>query len=592
MAALSFGEIVKPFYSGDLVGQKRFNRVTQKIKNKDLFQLVTGEYAVLDYATPLSKRAFETGDLNALSDAVAGQRKIPFKIVAEHPNDPEGLKPQLIPISRLEKTAEFGGGSSEKVADPHELMTAALILQNGFSNTIVPKEKYGTLKKADEHITQLKSIAGAVKGPNKNKIITAFEGDYANYARAVSAANGFLKAMNNGSKVKEVFLTGAQWEKEIAKYNVNRHELFGNKNYNSSDIVVRIQTARSEKKVIGISLKKKPTRSAKDPTVINKTVTGENGLFNALVKRQNMPALEKHLGKLYFARAQFFFNVIKATLYPPDLTKNGQEKTRRDAMKELGIKDGEKEREKYMKKHNVAGTKPAQLKKYQEQADVVQEKVIQENIKEYLEKIEKYITKNFQISKLMTKEAAKIGNQKIKDSLFGRFPSYQPVRNIYFATLDSILRLGDVSEMICLGLLNIIFKLDLMDTIKKKKLNQNESFHFTLITGIGNLAGGGTRIDVDVPSVYPESITTPIILNLINEKNRELEIRPRAGYVQPHKGGTSASLKYEIFINGHNIVDMEVRYKGEITPEPQFQAIITSKFAQMVKSSGIADPRY
>ena len=61
------------------------------------------------------------------------------------------------------------------------------------------------------------------------------------------------------------------------------------------------------------------------------------------------------------------------------------------------------------------------------------------------------------------------------------------MRNIYFATLDSILRLGDVSEMICLGLLNIIFKLDLMDTIKKKKLNQNESFHFTLITGIGNL---------------------------------------------------------------------------------------------------------
>ena len=51
-------------------------------------------------------------------------------------------------------------------------------------------------------------------------------------------------------------------------------------------------------------------------------------------------------------------------------------------------------------------------------------------------------------------------------------------------------------------------------------------------------------------------------------------------------------MKYEIFVNGHNIVDMEVRYKGEITPEPQFQAIITSKFAQMVKSSGIADPRY
>ena len=80
-------------------------------------------------------------------------------------------------------------------------MTAALIIENGTSNTVVPKEKYNTLKKADEHITALKSAAGSVKGPNKTKIISAFEGDYGNYARAVSAANGFLKAMDNGSKV-------------------------------------------------------------------------------------------------------------------------------------------------------------------------------------------------------------------------------------------------------------------------------------------------------------------------------------------------------------------------------------------------------
>ena len=39
MAALSFGEIVKPFYSGDLVGQKRLNRVTKKIKIKIYFNL-------------------------------------------------------------------------------------------------------------------------------------------------------------------------------------------------------------------------------------------------------------------------------------------------------------------------------------------------------------------------------------------------------------------------------------------------------------------------------------------------------------------------------------------------------------------------
>ena len=144
---------------------------------------------------------------------------------------------------------------------------------------------------------------------------------------------------------------------------------------------------------------------------------------------------------------------------------------------------------------------------------------------------------------------SKIGNQKAKDSLFGNFPSHTKVRNIYFATLNAIITLGDVSEMICEGLLNVIFKLDLRKYTDKVASFQNESFHFTLITGIGMLAGDST-ISVDVASVYPEEITTSLLLKMIsNRKTRTLEIRPRKGYIQPHKGGSSASLKYEIFVN-------------------------------------------
>ena len=217
MGKLSFGDILKPFYQGDLQGKKRYLRITKKIKNKEPFQLVTGESVVLEYANSKAQRGFETGDLNTLAEAVAGSYKFPFKRADIEDLGPNA-KAELYPISKLEKTAEFGGGSTGKVADPHELMTAALIIENGTSNTVVPKEKYNTLKKADEHITALKSAAGSVKGPNKTKIISAFEGDYGNYARAVSAANGFLKAMDNGSKVKEVYLTGQKWDQEIAKY--------------------------------------------------------------------------------------------------------------------------------------------------------------------------------------------------------------------------------------------------------------------------------------------------------------------------------------------------------------------------------------
>ena len=71
----------------------------------------------------------------------------------------------------------------------------------------------------------------------------------------------------------------------------------------------------------------------------------------------------------------------------------------------------------------------------------MQEKQIKINIEEYLDKLEKKISTNFQTSKLVTKEIAKIGNQKAKDSLMGKFPSHTKVRNIYFATLNSIITL-------------------------------------------------------------------------------------------------------------------------------------------------------
>ena len=589
MGKLTFGDILKPFYQGDLQGKKRYLRITKKIKDKEAFQLVTGESVVLDYANSKAKRGFETGDLNTLAEAVAGSYKFPFKRVDVEDLDPNA-KPDLYPISKLEKTSEFGGGSTGKVADPHELMTAALIIENGTSNTVIPKEKYNTLKKADEHITSLKSTAGSVRGPNKPKIISAFEGDYANYARAISAANGFLKAMDNGSKVKEVYLTGQKWDQEIAKYGYDSHELFGNKNYNTSDIVVRVETARGDRKIVGISLKKKNRKGSVDPTIINKTVTGENGLLKTLVANKDQHKLTKHLGKLYMARAQFFFNVIEAALLPPNPVTNGKLKTRRETMQSLGIDDAEKISEDFMKKYK--GTTVAEKQSYQKRAQEMQEKQIKINIEEYLDKLEKKISTNFQTSKLVTKEIAKIGNQKAKDSLMGKFPSHTKVRNIYFATLNSIITLGDVSEMICEGLLNIIFKLDLRKYTDKVAAFKNESFHFTLITGVGMLAGDST-IAVDVASVYPEEITTSLLLKMIsNRKTRTLEIRPRKGYIQPHKGGTSASLKYEIFVNNINIIDMEIRYKGEITPEPQFQAIITSKFAQMVKKSPLPDTRY
>ena len=183
----------------------------------------------------------------------------------------------------------------------------------------------------------------------RQKDIDAFDGDFQNYAKAISAANGFLGAMNTSSRVKKVYITGKQWSKEISKYRVTNHEYFGKKDYNSSDLVVDLSAKQGSKPVrvlVGVSLKKKKKYADKDPTIINKTVTGERGLFAALgVKSSDM---REELQELYQARSQFFYNMVEATLYSPDTTAG--RRVRDAAVTSLSIKDGKKEGQDLVKK--------------------------------------------------------------------------------------------------------------------------------------------------------------------------------------------------------------------------------------------------
>ena len=88
-------------------------------------------------------------------------------------------------------------------------------------------------------------------------MIRAFTGEYANYGKAISAANGFLKSLGQGSKVHRVHATGQQWLTILSKYfAVNKHKYFGKKDYNSSDLIVEVHRQDKIKLFVGISLRK------------------------------------------------------------------------------------------------------------------------------------------------------------------------------------------------------------------------------------------------------------------------------------------------------------------------------------------------
>ena len=595
MAALSFSEIIKVFYSGPLVGEKRYKMIVKKVKDKTPFVLVTGDAKILEFVSETVRTKFTNGNLAELA-SVAGKKS---GTIGSHTplKDEDG---NLYRVNQLEKTEEFGGktggGRPGGGADPHELMTAALIAKYGQKGSKrVPSADYSTIVQAEKNLKTLKTVAATVDG-KRQKDLDAFDGDFANYAKAISAANGFLGSMNNTSRVKKVYLTGKKWSQEISKYRVTTHEYFGKKDYNSSDIVVDLNAKRGGKSLrilVGVSLKKKLKYSDRDPTILNKTVSGEKGLFASIIRQNDLTKMRNQLDELYLTRAQFFYNVVEATLYSPDTTAGRKERDL--AVKNLSIANGKKEAETLYKKEvsKLTGsmkTAPKILSQIKQKAEEKQEEILQKNIRKYLKTLKTYITKNELLSKKVTQAADLIGPDKAKDALTSSYPPHVKIDNIYFKKFFSIMTDPTVTQYIAKALMNIIFKLDMASLMEQRK-QFNEEFKFTLITGAGELVN-----DIEVtpypPNVIPEESSTAKITELVSEPGAVYQIRGEKGYKQPFEGGKSKSMKFELLLAGYQIVDIEIRYKGSVKPEPQFQAIITPTFKKLVKDRVAPDVRY
>ena len=589
MAALSFSEIIKVFYSGPLVGEKRYKMIVKKVKDKTPFVLATGDAKILEFVSETVRTKFTTGNLAELASVAAKGNK-PLK-------DEEG---QTYSIRQLEKTEEFGGktggGKPGGGADPHELMTAALIAKYGQKGSKrIPSSDYNTIVQAEKNLNILKTVAATVEG-KRQKDLDAFDGDFQNYAKAISAANGFLAAMNNTSRVKKVYLTGKKWSQEISKYRVTTHEYFGKKDYNSSDIVVDLNAKRGGKPLrvlVGISLKKKAKYNDKDPTILNKTVSGEKGFFASIIRQNDLTKMRTQLDDLYLTRAQFFYNVIEATLYSPDTTAGRKERDL--AVKNLSIPNGKKEAEALAKKEKsilqgAMKTNPKVLAQIDKKAEEKQEEVLQKNIRKYLKDLKTYVTKNELLSKKVTKAADLIGPDKAKDALTSSYPPHVKIDNIYFKKFFSIMTDPTVTQYIAKALMNIVFKLDMASLMEQRK-QFNEEFRFTLITGSGELVN-----DIEVtpyaPNVIPEESSTAKITELVSQPGAVYQIRGQKGYKQPFEGGKSKSLKFDLLLASYHIVDIEIRYKGSVKPEPQFQVIITPTFKELVRARVAPDDRY
>ncbi len=520
--------------------------IASKIETQSPFIMEKGGNQILTWNDKEAEIAFTEEDFAWIEKQKGDMNWFPF---LNENGDP-------IPLGGLTRTKDLGGGSGTP-PDPHELMTGALIFQYGSQGKKnIPTSAYSTLERASQTTAALQPWGDKIKTQNKkaqDAQVAEFTNNYEAYGQAISAARRFLVNLDTGSKVTEVYGTGASWAGILSKYKIDDHMLFGKKDYNSSDLIVEC-TKGQKKTYVGISLKKKGLKGA-DPTVLNKTVMGLDGLITALVNNGLMKARQYHKD-IETIRARFFAKVIRAALTTSDA------KIRQSAEKAFDIRPNGKYKTVDAFLKDLGGTARGPFWPWGGWAKNNHRNVLK-------------ATQDLS-------QASKGGVTKaLKRGWPNEFSDLNPY-NDYFATIDKIMIKPENARPIVIALANVIFKTDLKGWLGLRGVPKDE-FKFTLITGKGEYKNG--KITVAKGDELQEYFTTTMIMDAIANVSTRKTFRvtpqdPKGNYGKQAfiSSKNPSKLFYKLWIGDLNFADIEIRYKGTFMGEPQFFAVITDHF--------------
>ena len=141
----------------------------------------------------------------------------------------------------------------------------------------------------------------------------------------------------------------------------------------------------------------------------------------------------------------------------------------------------------------------------------------------------------------------------------------------FFGRVFSIL--SDHSEEFTKSFIELLFR------TKMKNIEDTGEFKFYLLTGIGKFVKG--KVNVEPAEMKDTPQTIEAITRIFNSK---LEMKSTPGKLQAwEKGAGAAKVFFSIFSDNRRIIDLEIRYKGSYTANPQFQAVATPNFKEMFK---------
>lgn len=142
--------------------------------------------------------------------------------------------------------------------------------------------------------------------------------------------------------------------------------------------------------------------------------------------------------------------------------------------------------------------------------------------------------------------------------------------NILFKRLTQYM--DDNADLFAKTLINLVLKVKLYDELSANKKLSDFTFGFALVTGIGEVSRGK-------PNVSPgKAIDLHTILCGLSDLEANKKPYKIAVDFEKKAEANAAKIFFKLSKAGVNILDMELRYKGSFTSQPQFFATVTKEF--------------
>ena len=375
--------------------------------------------------------------------------------------------------------------------------------------------------------------------------------------RGISAAKAIKEWMSSKHGIsnpvaEKVFMTGNVWPKEVQPLEVKAH---GFSAYNSSDIIVR--PYQHPNAYFGISLKKKPKPEDPDPTLINKA-------FDTVLNSPNtdFTNIKRKLERL---RESYFAGLVK------EAVKEGHIKLDISGKNDSQLyKPGKALRESEGFARMYIDTKGS-LKMPEIGADPLNPVKMG---------WEGYGDKALGRSQLRSRKDTM--RAWVNDQLGKKNKLYDGFMKV----------MNDNVDVFAETLVNVTLKTDLPNLMKAdngKGMGFGKmTFGFALVTGTGTSAKrlfeSGGRLILNKGKAYDIDCVLKGIAHLDHQQTKyNFEVTNRMESEDDMDEGGAAKILFDLKKGNIPIMNMELRYKGGFTSQPQFFGTMSKQFKEILE---------